>query len=496
LTAGGFRSAALPAPRPPWRLDTVLPLVLISAGVLLAVVSIPQGGRVLAPIALLLVVIGAFHRALFTWRSVLASTVLVIFFIPIKRYALPGNLPVALEPYRLVVGLAAFAWLGSVLIDPRMRFRRTGVVDAPLLAFGICIVLSELLNLHRVQSVSADAIKSILFFATYVVVIYLFMACISRPRDIEFLLRVLVGAAAVVAAFGLVEAKTGYNVFSHLNKVAPFLHEVKEARELRRGSHLRIQASAQHPIALGAAMALVVPLAICVAVTARRIVWWVAFCLIFLAALASVSRTAAVVFLVSALVFLWLRPVQTRRYAPLALLPLLVGVHFALPGTLGTFRKQFSHHQLVTKSQQAPVGLGRLSTFGPAFDNEFKPNPIFGEGFGTRVTIADDSVPVPNAPILDNQWLGILIETGIAGAAALAWLFIRFVRRLGRAAKEDDSRLGTLMVGITAAVASYAVSMFTFDIMSFIQVTFLVFIVIAFGCACLRVSNTAQPVPG
>ncbi|MFL5920408.1 MAG: O-antigen ligase family protein [Gaiellaceae bacterium] len=497
MNSGAFGSTAIPAlPGKTWWVQNVVPLLLISTGLLLAVASISSGGRALGPIALVLVVIGTFHRTLFAWRSILAATVMVIFFIPIKRYALPGSLPIALEPYRLIVGLAALAWIAAMLVDPRMRLRRAGLIDVPLLAFGLCIVISELLNLHRVQAVSSDAVKSILFFATYVIVIYLFMACINRPRDIEFLMRVLVGSAAVVAAFGLVEAKTGYNVFSHLNKVMPFLHQVKEVEHIRRGSHLRIQASAQHPIALGTAMALVVPLAIAVAANARRIRWWIAVSVVLLAALASVSRTAVVVFAVTAVVFLWLRPAQTRRAAPLVVLPLLVGVHFALPGTLGQFKKQFSHKQLVTKSQQAPVGLGRLSTFGPAFDTEFKPNPIFGEGFGTRVTIADEAVPVPNAPILDDQWLGILLETGIAGAAALAWLFIRFVRQLGRAAKDDDSRLGTLMVGITAAVASYAVAMFTFDIMSFVQVTFLVFIVIAFGCACLRVSNTAQPVPG
>jgi O-antigen ligase/polysaccharide polymerase Wzy-like membrane protein len=496
LSPEGLRSTAVtPPPGTPWRPENLVPLALLSTGLLLAVASISAGGKVLGPIALLLVVLGTFHRTLFAWRSILAATIMVIFFIPIKRYNLPGSLPIALEPYRLIVGLAALAWLGSVLTDPRMRLRRAGVIDLPLLAFGICILLSQLLNLHRVQSVSTDAVKSTLFFATYVIVIYLFMACINRPRDIEFLMRVLVGSAAVVAVFGIYEAKTGYNVFNHLTKVMPFLHQVNDGEHIRRGGHLRIQASAQHPIALGTAMALVVPLAIAVAANARRIWWWLAVCVVLLAALASVSRTAVVAFAVTALVFLWLRPAQTKRYAPLMVLPLLVGVHFALPGTLGQFRKQFSHKQLVTKSQLAPVGAGRLSTFGPAFDTEFKPNPLFGEGFGTRITVPDLSVPKANAPILDDQWLGILLETGIVGAAALAWLFIRFVRRMGRAAKDDDSRLGTLMVGITAAVASYAVAMFTFDIMSFIQVTFLVFIVIAFGCACLRVSSTAQPVP-
>ena len=52
--------------------------------------------------------------------------ILVILFIPIRRYSLPGNLPFELEPYRLLVMLLLVGWGASLLVDPRIRFRRTG----------------------------------------------------------------------------------------------------------------------------------------------------------------------------------------------------------------------------------------------------------------------------------------------------------------------------------------------------------------------------------
>ena len=57
------------------------------------------------------------------------------------------------------------------------------------------------------------------------------------------------------------------------------------------------------------------------------------------------------------------------------------------------------------------------------------------------------------------------------------------LRRLGRASKRDDSPLGWLLVAITAGIAAYAVGMFTFDALGFVQVTFLLFVLLGLGAA-------------
>ena len=114
---------------------------------------------------------------------------------------------------------------------------------------------------------------------------------------------------------------------------------------------------------------------------------------------------------------------------------------------------------------------------------EFLPNPILGEGFATRITGAD-AVTVGNpAPITDDQWLSLLLQTGVAGALAFLWLIARAVRRMGGAAKRDPTARGWLLAATTASVTAYGVGMLTFDSFSFIQVTFLFFIVLALGMA-------------
>jgi hypothetical protein len=181
-------------------------------------------------------------------------------------------------------------------------------------------------------------------------------------------------------------------------------------------------------------------------------------------------------------VYAVLRGREAKRLWP-ALVLALLAAYITVPGTIGAIKDAFfPKGGLVAQQTYAPVGSGRLATLGPALDREFT-HPILGEGFGTRVTKADSVVPVPNGPILDDQWLGVLLETGVVGTFALTWLFLRSVRWMGAAAKRDTSPRGWLLAGTTASAAGYAVGMFFYDSFSFIQVTFLLLIVLGVGAA-------------
>ena len=185
-------------------------------------------------------------------------------------------------------------------------------------------------------------------------------------------------------------------------------------------------------------------------------------------------------------VYLLLRPVSVRRLWP-AIIPALVVIHFALPGTLGSIKESFFPKTgLISQVKGTHVGAGRLTTLGPALDTEFTPNPILGEGFGSRMTAKKvPGQPAPNGPILDDGWLGVLLETGVVGTFGLLWIFVAAIRRMGRAAKADLSPRGWLLVATTASVAAYGVGMFTYDALSFIQVTFCLFIILGIGIAAL-----------
>jgi hypothetical protein len=336
-------------------------------------------------------------------------------------------------------------------------------------------------------------IKKLLFFASFFLVSYLIISVVRSIDDIDFIVRVLAYGGSFVALFAMVERSTGYDLFDHVQSVLPFLKtNAAGIQHFTRGGRLRVYASAQHPIALGAALAMLIPLAIYRAAAFKQRRWWALALLLVVGSLSSGSRTPVIQILVIAIVFLRARPVSVRRFWP-AIIPAMVIIHFAAPGAIGTaFGSFFPRGGLVAQQQDAAVGSGRLATAGPAIHAELMPNPLFGEGFGTRVTTPTPAVPVPNAPILDDGWLGILLETGVAGAFAFVWLFVRFVRRLIPAAKADDTARGWLLTATAASVASFGASMFFYDAFSFIQSTFLLFILIGLGAAALEAPST-QP---
>jgi O-antigen ligase len=462
--------------------------IVLGALTLLAF-TVLTGARVaeVAPLVAVLALSVAAYRLLLRWDTLVAGVILVILFIPIRIYKLPGSLPFDLEPYRVLVALLLVAWGTSLLIDPRVRLRRTPF-DIPLGLIVAAVFASVLANPARVSSLGSYVVKSLTFFLSFVLLFCLIVSVVRSERHVAVLVRVLVLGGALLGAAAMVERRTSYNVFDHLQGVVPVLRfEGDPGTELRAG-RLRVTGSAQHPIALGAAFVMLLPLAVYLMKSSRWRGWWaLAAGLIFLGTLATSSRTAIVMLIVVGLVFLWLRPVETRRLWPL-LLPMVVVVHLTLPGAIGTIRGAFfpqggllAEQSTVVQGNQE-LANGRLADLSPSLQ-EWSRHPLLGEGFGTRVTGFTESFI--NAAILDDQWLVTLLETGILGLAAWLFLLVRAVRRLGREAKADPSPRGWLMAALAASIASFGVGMVTFDAFSFIQVTFLFWILLAFGATLL-----------
>ena len=96
------------------------------------------------------------------------------------------------------------------------------------------IVGSIVANPDRVAQLSSPVQKELMFFLSFVLVLYMTASVIRRLDNIDYLAKTLVGGGAVVAFFAIVEARTGFNVFNHLDRVIPFLQP--SARASRRPS--------------------------------------------------------------------------------------------------------------------------------------------------------------------------------------------------------------------------------------------------------------------
>ena len=444
-----------------------------------------------APVIALTIVFALAYRSLLTWDSLLAVLVLVILFIPIQRYVLPGSLPFELEPYRLIVAFVVAGWTASLLVDPRVQLRGTGL-ELPVGLIIVSVLGSLVLNAGRVSEREPVVVKGVTFLLSFFLLLFLIASVVRTREQIDRLLRVLVGGGAVLAGFAILESRTQYNLFSHLSGVIPLLEpadfSVASSVE-ERGA--RAFASAQHPIALGAALVMLLPPAVYLVRRSGRKVWWAAGALLMIGSLATLSRTSVLMLIAVGVVFLWLRPKQTKRLWPF-LIPAVLAVHIVIPGTIGTLKGAFfPEGGLIAEQSTNPGsrGQGRIADLGPSL-SEFAGQPLVGQGYATRVVDRAH----PSDQILDDQWLGILLETGIVGFVGWLMLLLRPIRRLGRAAKDDDSDHGWLCTALAASLITFGVGMVTFDAFAFVQVSLILFILLGLAVATLAVKPADETV--
>ncbi len=477
--AGTVRSLVRAASEPGTTLMVYAFAVLglsVAVGIAMPVVALGVGAAA---------AMAAWHQLILRWPHVIAFILGVALLIPFGRYSLPADLPFELDAYRLVVAVALLFWAASLLSESDVRLRRTPF-DVPLAVITGAIAGSICLNLKRVVPLESAVLKSLTFFVSFILVYYFVVSVVRTRRTVETLTKLLVAGTAIVAGFALVEQRTGFNTFDHVNAVLPFL-QFNGPVEAERNGLIRAVASAQHPIALGVLFAMTIPVALVLALGSSRR-WWIAAALLSLGLMSTVSRTPILVLAAGGVMLLWLRPRTVGPLVPL-IVPLIVVTTLVLPGSIATVKNAFLPPGGIVAEQAAlapeadpTLAGGRVRQLGPMLV-EASRTPLLGQGFGTRQTGFFN--PLRNAPILDNQWLGQLLETGIVGVVGWAALFVVAIRRLARTSRERANLEGWLAAGFAASLTGFAVGMFTYDSLAFSQATFVLWLVLALSASLL-----------
>ena len=402
---------------------------------------------------------------------------LVVLFVPPRRYAFPVSLPFELDPYRLLVIGLVFALSLSALSDERFRFRASGL-EAPLFLFAVGVAGSLAANPARFSTYQSEVVKTLAVLAGYFVVFYLVVNLVRTRQACETVLTTLVLGGGVLAVLAIVERRAGWSPFVGLDRYLPFLQSTSIDQLLIRDGAARTIGSAEHPIAFGALLVMLAPVAAALAVRTRKPIWIACLGLLVIGSFATASRTAVLMLFSWGLLLLILRWTEMKRFIPLALASVAM-INFIMPGTLGALGATFRNPAGAVKEQQGlpndESSAGRVADLGPSFE-EFRQKPVLGVGIGTRITVGERK----NARLLDNQWLGTLLEVGLAGLIGLAWLLGRFIVRLSVASFRTRVD-GVLLAGLASAVFSYLVGMFTYDALTFTQVTVVLFVLLGVG---------------
>jgi O-Antigen ligase len=487
-----------------------LSLALVLAGALALALGAAAGPQTLLIAGLVFVtvcVLAVRDSAVpvFTWPNALTALVVVIWLVPIRLYTLPVDLPFNLEFYRLFLLVLILAWAAAGMAG-RATVNTVGH-GRPVALLAVGAIVTQIVYLQELPGgpLEVEAIKTLSYFLSFLLVFLLFASVVKDTGEIERVLRTLVIGGMVVALAALWESRTNYNLFSELDRWLPLDREPREIDQMR-GGRARVFASAQHPIALGCALVLIVPLALYLAqnavTAARRRIWLAATVVIGTGALTTISRTTVAMIVAMAVVGLMLRAHLMVRYWPL-LLVLPFVVHFVAPGALGGLYKSFFPKQglIANLNERAGQGgSGRFADIGPGLDL-WAESPVVGKGLGSLsapqevgptargegragATIQDTEL------IFDNQYLNTFVTMGLIGIVGTIWFIWGAAFKLGSAAKVTRGPPGDLIAACSVSCAGFGASLIFFDAFSFVQATLVFCIVAALG---LRLRELARP---
>lgn len=300
----------------------------------------------------------------------------------------------------------------------------------------------------------------------------------SRSR-LDVLVQRVSLLGGLVALLGIAQFLTGL-AFTDLIQLPGLSTNNTLTSVLSRDGFARPSGTALHPIEFGVAMAIMLPLALHVAMQRsgggpiRR---WFPVVAMAAAIPLSISRSAILGTAVALALLLPTWPRVTRRIAYACIAGLVAVVFVAVPGMLGTIARLFTG---ITHDSSA---LSRTDSYALALEFISR-SPLFGRGFMTFL---------PEYRILDNQYLGLLIEAGVVGAAALLAVFsTAIVVAVRRRRRSSDVATRSLAQSLAAAAAAGAVCFAFFDAFSFPMVSGLTFLMVGLVAA---LESTTSPVP-
>ncbi len=400
--------------------------------------------------------------------AVTGLTAFLIALIVIPSHLIFGPLGSAGTPAE-VLGMGMLAvWL-AVTVSNLGRQQRGA---EPIRTFACLFVGAVLVSYVAANSRSmlgaearaADA--GLLMVCSWMGVLLMAMDRVPTRERLDVLLRRLVLLAGALATLGLLQFATKMPFTNYLQVPGLATNESLVSLYGRNGL-TRPAGTAVHPIEFGAVLTMALPIALHYAMVdghRRALRRWYPVLAIAFAVPISISRSAvlSVIVVLCFMLPMWSRLARRRAYV--AIVCVCGAVYVMVPGLIGTITHLFTGISGDGSAQS------RTGSYSLAYDF-IHHAPIFGRGFQTFL---------PQYRILDDQYLGLLIETGIVGLAAFLGLLVSAVvggMRLRRAANRVDGLLG---VSLAASAASALASFALFDAFSFPMSGSLIFLIL--GC--------------
>jgi O-antigen ligase len=311
------------------------------------------------------------------------------------------------------------------------------------------------------------------------------LACdgIATLEQLNRTVRRLVNITAAFGAAGILQSYTGIDVAKFI-KIPGLSYAVPVVGDFAlqsRSGLRRVVATAAHPIEYGVVLAMVLPLALHLALSAtdeEKRNRWIALGIIAFATPLAVARTS-ILGITAGVLMMWCGWTwQRKKKAIQVAVVYLVLTRLLVHGLLGTIKNMFLH------MSDDPSFQGRTMDYVQV-GKLVADAPWTGHGLGTF----DPRVYF----ILDNQYLGTLIETGIIGLVGTVALFLvglftaRSVYRTSRLS--GVPKLGDLGRALAASMLVVITTFVTFDAFAYRMVSGLLFVLLGIIGAAWRIAR-------
>lgn len=373
----------------------------------------------------------------------------------------------AFTAFRLLAPLMIAVFAVRVLTG-REQMRRSPL-DFTIVAFVLVIAIGFVITMDVGDG---DArryamTRIITFIVEYIAIFYLAFWTVRDSSARARMVMVLVVAMGLVAAYGLVEAVTHQN---YVNAIDTGLAKDDVARRVfTRADLTRARSMFEHPISLGTALAMTLPLALHITTFARpragRLVGWVALVLMLACLVATVSRgpyLAAILALATVYLAGGAKKVRARMVIGLTGFATVV-VLFGWP----LVERVFSTFAIDASVQSRLVDYPRVLRI-------FAAHPLLGQGLG--------SLNPSSFAYVDNYFLKTLAELGLVGVATLVGLLVSVMIALSLALRRlSAGPERSLAAAALGAAAAFILQTATFDSFSFSKSSGVFWLIVAIG---------------
>jgi O-antigen ligase len=297
---------------------------------------------------------------------------------------------------------------------------------------------------------------------------------ISNLKRHMTVLRRLVIGVGLLAVLGLIQYATK-ELFVDRIQIPGLTPGAAGWTLAERSGLIRPSGTSTHPIEYGVILTMVLPIAITFAMKSptRRWVYRAFLGAIAFAIFLSISRSAIVCAGVALLVLATSWTAAARLRAFLVLLAVSIVVYVTVPGVLGTITRLFTG---VSGDASITSRTGSYELAGQFISR----SPLLGRGFGTFL---------PKYWILDNGYLGLLIEGGILGIGGLLVLILAAIAAARKARRTSSDEFGrSLAQALLASIAAGACSLAFFDTFAFPQSAGCLFLLLGMAGAMRRLT--------